>query len=188
MANVAFARRLLGTVQYCTSRTLGEKPHPAVRLTRANCDKVDPEQPHPGRYSVDSVLRPDPNRAGGWEGLTDRPQCPHHCRASRAPAVILRARESVALLNGRSCVRQRARPAHFFLSSGLGIAARMAEQTASYSIETKEQSTERVTTFTFVDVTADEMEIVLAELRRIFGRMRRSVVVKLTAPDRGLAA
>lgn len=45
----------------------------------------------------------------------------------------------------------------------------MTQQTRSYSIEIKDQSTERVTIFTFIDVTADELQTVLTELRRLLG-------------------
>ena len=44
--------------------------------------------------------------------------------------------------------------------------AGVTEQTASYSIEIKDQANERLAIFTFIDLTADEVQTVLAEFRR----------------------
>jgi hypothetical protein len=53
----------------------------------------------------------------------------------------------------------------------------MAEQTASYSIEIKDKASERLTIFTFIDVTADEAQTILADFVRILGEMSSTVVV-----------
>ena len=64
----------------------------------------------------------------------------------------------------------------------------MAEQTASYSIEIKDQSTEHVTIFTFVDVTADEVRNVLTEFHRLLSEMAGAAAVSLLgSPRAGLA-
>ena len=53
----------------------------------------------------------------------------------------------------------------------------VSEQTASYLVEIKDKANERLAIFTFVDVTADEVQTVLAEFGRILGEMSSTVVV-----------
>ena len=58
----------------------------------------------------------------------------------------------------------------------------MAQRIDSYSIEIKNESNERLAVFTFADVTADELQTILAEFRRILGDMGAAVVDKMMSP------
>lgn len=60
----------------------------------------------------------------------------------------------------------------------------MAQQIRSCSIEIKDQSTERVTVFTFVDVTAEELRTVLTEFRRLLAEMAGAAVINLLVSAR----
>lgn len=61
----------------------------------------------------------------------------------------------------------------------------MTEHTESYSLEIKDQSTERVTIFTFVDVTAEEARTVLGDFRRLLGEISGTIVVNPLSPKIG---
>lgn len=63
----------------------------------------------------------------------------------------------------------------------MGIAACVTEQTASYSIEIKNESNEQLAVFTFIDVTADELQTLIADFRRFLGELSGTVVVNLVA-------
>jgi hypothetical protein len=58
----------------------------------------------------------------------------------------------------------------------------MAQQTGSYSIEIKDQSDEQLAIFTFADLTAEELQTVLADFRRVLGAMSGTVVVNPIRP------
>ena len=57
--------------------------------------------------------------------------------------------------------------------------AGMTEQTASYSIEIKDEANEQLAIFTFKDVTADELQTVLASFRGILSEMCSTVVINV---------
>jgi hypothetical protein len=57
----------------------------------------------------------------------------------------------------------------------------MTEETGSYSIEMQDEATRQVTIFTFVDVTAEEVQTVLAEFRHLFTEMPAAVVINVLA-------
>jgi hypothetical protein len=60
----------------------------------------------------------------------------------------------------------------------------MTEQIDSYSIGIKNESNEQLAMFTFADVTADELQTILAEFGRVFGDMGAAVVVDVMPPAR----
>jgi hypothetical protein len=64
----------------------------------------------------------------------------------------------------------------------------MIEQTGSYSIEMQDQATRQVTIFTFVDVTAEEVQTVLDEFRHLFTDMAAAVVINVVASTRASMA
>jgi hypothetical protein len=49
--------------------------------------------------------------------------------------------------------------------------------TDSYSIEIKDDSNRQLAVFTFTDVTADELQTILADFRRVLGEMSGALVV-----------
>ena len=53
----------------------------------------------------------------------------------------------------------------------------MTEQTGSYSIEIKKQSNEQVAIFTFTDITAGELQTLMADFRRVLGERSDTVMV-----------
>lgn len=53
----------------------------------------------------------------------------------------------------------------------------MTEQTASYSIEIKDRSNERLAVFTFTELTDDELQKLVADFRRLVGERSGAVVV-----------
>jgi hypothetical protein len=55
----------------------------------------------------------------------------------------------------------------------------MTVQIASYSIEIKGEANEQLAVFTFRDVTANELQTVLASFRGILGEMGSTVVVNV---------
>ena len=60
----------------------------------------------------------------------------------------------------------------------------MTQQIRSYSIEIRDRSADRATIFTFVDITAEELRIVITEFRRLVTEMAGATVINLLASAR----
>lgn len=60
----------------------------------------------------------------------------------------------------------------------------MTQQIRSYSIEIRDRSADRATIFTFVDITAEELRIVITEFRRLLTEMAGAIVINLLASAR----
>ena len=59
----------------------------------------------------------------------------------------------------------------------------MTEETGSYSIEIKDEASEALAIFTFPGVTAEELQILLADFRRVLREKSATFIVNRVAPS-----